>query len=365
MINVNLKDRIQIYQLVVGLTVVTLILIGCLVILTPFFPAMLLATIFTLATWKAFEFIQARLHHKTAIASGLMTLLLAGCFIAPIFIIGTSIAENYAVIYDRIIGFIQTDGDQTAAKLQAVPWVGDWLVKGWGMLSGDKQHLTELMRQYAQPTSGFLLTLATTILHGLLDISLGVIISYFFFRHGTHVAVRIRALIDKFGGHHGQHLLKVSKNTLTGVVYGILGTALLQGVVAALGFWIAGVPGGTFLGLLTFFFSLIPMGPPLIWGPAALWLYSEGQTGWAIFLAIWGMLVVGSIDNFMKPYFISRGSDLPLLLVLLGIMGGALAFGFIGIFIGPTLLALAYTMILEWSTTRSKAGEQFTISSQG
>lgn len=363
MINFNLKDRIQIYQLVVGLTAVTMILIGCLIVLTPFFPAMLLSTIFTLATWPAFEWLQARLRHRTALAAGLMTLLLAGCFIAPLVIIGTSIAENYTLIYDRVLGFMQNDDGATAATLQGVPVVGHWLAKGWSTFLSDKAHLTDTLKQYAQPTSRFLLGLGTTIGYGLLDITLGVIISYFFFRHGMHVAVRIRALIDKFGGNHGQHLLKVTKDTLIGVVYGILGTALLQGVVAALGFWIAGVPGATFLGLMTFFFSLIPMGPPLIWAPAALWLFSEGQTSWAVFLGIWGALVVGSIDNFMKPYFISRGSDLPLLLVLLGIMGGALAFGFIGIFIGPTLLALAYAMVLEWSTTRSKAAEQFAASS--
>jgi len=365
MINFNLKDRIQIYQLVVGLTAVTMILIGCLIVLTPFFPAMLLSTIFTLATWPAFEWLQARLHHRTALAAGLMTLLLAGCFIAPLVIIGTSIAENYAVIYDRLLGFMQNDDGTTAKTLEGVPMAGPWLAKGWNMFVNDKAHLTETMKQYAQPTSHFLLALGTTIGYGLLDITLGVIISYFFFRHGMHVAVRIRALIDKFGGNHGRHLLKVTKDTLIGVVYGILGTALLQGVVAALGFWIAGVPGATFLGLMTFFFSLLPMGPPLVWVPATLWLFSEGNTSWAVFLGLWGLLIVSSIDNFMKPYFISRGSDLPLLLVLLGIMGGALAFGFIGIFIGPTLLALAYAMVIEWSTTRSKAAEQFAVSSSG
>lgn len=359
MINFNLKDRIQIYQLVVGLTAVTLILIGCLIVLTPFFPAMLLSTIFTLATWPAFEWLQARLRHRTALAAGLMTLLLAGCFIAPLVIIGTSIAENYTIIYDRVLGFMQNDDGSTATTLEGVPMAGPWLAKGWNTFVSDKAHLTETMKQYAQPTSHFLLALGTTIGYGLLDITLGVIISYFFFRHGMHVAVRIRALIDKFGGNHGRHLLKVTKDTLIGVVYGILGTALLQGVVAALGFWIAGVPGATFLGLMTFFFSLLPMGPPLIWVPATLWLFSEGNTSWAVFLGLWGLLIVSSIDNFMKPYFISRGSDLPLLLVLFGIMGGALAFGFIGIFIGPTLLALAYAMVIEWSTTRSKAAEQF------
>ena len=198
-----------------------------------------------------------------------------------------------------------------------------------------------------------LIRLVGTIGYGLLDVTLGVLISFFFFRHGLNVATRMRALIDKFGGESGQNMLKICKNTLIGVVYGIFGTALAQAVLAALGFWASGVPGATFLGLMTFFLSLVPMGPPIIWIPAALWLFSEGQTGWAIALALWGLIVISAIDNFMKPYFISLGSNMPLLLVLLGVMGGILAFGFIGIFIGPTVLAVAYSIVLEWSTART------------
>lgn len=354
MLQDTLKDKSLIYQLIAGLSVVTFILLGCFVILKPFFPAMLLATIFTLATWPAFEWLREKSGQKTVLAATMMTLLLAGCFIAPLVIIGTSIADNYGKIYNGILEFLQGDLESTAASLSSVKYVGPYLEKAWTMFMTDKAQMTETLKEYAKPTSAVLVNLGKTIGSGLLDISLGVLVSYFFFRHGLHVAVRIRALTDKFGGEQGEKLLKISKNTLIGVVYGILGTALLQGVVAAIGFMIANVPGATFLGLMTFFLSLVPMGPPLIWGPVALWLYSGGQVGYAIFLAVWGALVVGSIDNFMKPYFISRGSDLPLLLVLLGIMGGVLAFGFIGLFIGPTLLALAYAMLLEWSSTRAK-----------
>jgi predicted PurR-regulated permease PerM len=106
--------------------------------------------------------------------------------------------------------------------------------------------------------------------------------------------------------------------------------------------------------LITFFLSFIPMGPPLLWMPAALWLYTEGNTTWGIFLILWGVLVISSVDNFLKPYFISLGSDLPLLLVLLGILGGIMAFGFIGVFIGPTILAVTYSLMIEWSSTREK-----------
>lgn len=353
-INLNLKDKAQLYQLIAGLSVVTLILIGCLVVLIPFFPAMLLATIFALSTWPAFEWMDKKLKGRTTLSATLMTLFLTACFVLPLVIIGTSVVDNFQKIYTGIQEFLRIDPTITAGKLKGVPYIGQYLEKYWLMFASDKQKLVDLLQEYVGPATATLVRVAGTIGYGLLDITLGVLISFFFFRHGIVVAGRIRALIDKFGGAAGDNMLTICKNTLIGVVYGIFGTALAQAVLAALGFWASGVPGASFLGLMTFFLSLVPMGPPIIWIPAALWLFSEGQTGWAIALSLWGLIVISSIDNFMKPYFISLGSNLPLLLVLLGVMGGILAFGFIGIFIGPTLLALAYSIILEWSAGRSK-----------
>lgn len=223
-------------------------------------------------------------------------------------------------------------------------------------LASDRQGISEYLQKYSQQMTETLLKVGRTMGAGLFDLTLGIVIAYFLFRHGTVTAERMGALIDRFGGEHGRRLLDVCKNTLTGVVYGLLGTALAQGGLAAIGFWIAGVPGATFLGLLTVFLSIVPVGPPLVWVPAALWLFSEDMMWQGIFLSAWGLLVISLIDNVMKPWFISRGSKLPFLLVLLGIIGGVLAFGFIGVFIGPTLLALSYSLILEWSTVRKVAG---------
>ena len=98
----------------------------------------------------------------------------------------------------------------------------------------------------------------------------------------------------------------------------------------------------------SFFLSIVPMGPPLVWLPAALWLYSQGELAWAIFLGLYGLVVVSSIDNVIKPYLISRGGSLPLLLVFMGVLGGLLAFGFIGVFLGPVILAVGYALLSEW-----------------
>lgn len=358
MINFDIKDKSQIYQLIVAISAVTLIIVGCLIILSPFFPAILVATILTLSTWPAFEWMTKRLQGRVALAAGLMTLVLAACFIAPLIIIGTSASDNFGQTYNAIQQSLQGDTGQVAGWLKEIPVVGEKAAKHWMELTSDKQRMQTVLQEYAGPMSQTLLSLGKTIGYGLLDLTIGVIVSYFFFRHGTRVAVRIRALILTFGGERGEHLLDISKKTLIGVVYGILGTALAQGALAAFGFWVSGVPGASFLGLLTFFLSFIPMGPPIIWVPAAIWLISEGNTGWGIFLLAWGTIIISAIDNVMKPYFISIGSNLPFILVMFGIGGGALAYGFIGIFIGPTLLALAYTLVLEWSNSRKISPEE-------
>lgn len=348
-------NRSQIYQLITGIVAVTLILIGCLIILSPFFPAILLATILALSTWPAFMWLNAKLGHRTRLAALLMTIALAFCFIVPLTIIGTSSAENFDKISGLATNALQGDTASVGTHLERLPYAGDFLAKQWRGMTADKETFLKVIEEYAGMTSDGLVKLGASIARGLLDLTLGVLIAYFFFRHGTRAAVRISNLIDRFGGAYGQHLLDVSKNTLIGVVYGMLGTALAQAALAAFGFWLAGVPGASFLGLMTFFLSFTPIGPPLIWVPATLWLYAEGHVHAALFLGLWGLLLVSTIDNIVRSYFISLRGNLPFLLVLLGVIGGVLAFGFIGIFIGPTLLALAYALLIDWSKTREDA----------
>ena len=160
--------------------------------------------------------------------------------------------------------------------------------------------------------------------------------------------------MERLAGQRAERLIQVTAGTVSRVVNGILGTAVAQSALALFGFWLAGVPGAMVLGLLTFFFSIIPMGPPLVWLPAAIWLYFQGETAWAAFMALYGMLVISSVDNIIKPYLISRGGALPLLLVFMGVLGGLMAFGFIGVFLGPVILAIAYALLSEWMNPSEK-----------
>jgi len=184
---------------------------------------------------------------------------------------------------------------------------------------------------------------------GLLQILIALFVAFFFYRDGDRVKQLLaEGMVRLAGPEHGALLVSTAQSAVKGVVYGLIGTAVAQAAVALLGFLIAGVPGAMLLAALTFVLSLVPMGPVLIWGGAAVWLYMQGQVGWAIFMVVYGAAVISSVDNFVKPILMSRAGNLSMLLVVLGVFGGAIAFGFIGLFVGPALLAVAWNLVKVW-----------------
>jgi predicted PurR-regulated permease PerM len=189
-------------------------------------------------------------------------------------------------------------------------------------------------------------------------LTLSVFATFYLYRDGIVVAARFRAGMERIAGQRAHTLIDLAARTVKGVVYGILGTALAQGAAATIGFSIAGVPGPVFLGLLTSVVSIVPAGPPLLWIPAAIWLLQEGSPAWAAFMALWGFFAISGIDNVVRPYLISQGAALPFLLVLLGVIGGLLAFGFIGVFLGPTLLAVGFALVREWTFHEAPARDE-------
>ena len=193
---------------------------------------------------------------------------------------------------------------------------------------------------------------------GLLQLTLSVLIAFFFFRDGDAIMARVRGAVSRIAPTRGLHMLDVAAMTTRAVVYGILGTALAQGVLMAVGLYIVGNKAAPLLGLLTFLLSPVPVGPPMVWIPVGLWMIlSQGETGWGIFLLVWGALIVSSVDNILKPMIISKGSDLPFMLVMLGVFGGVIAFGFIGVFLGPVLLGLGFALVKEWAAPAHAALE--------
>ena len=332
-----------------GLFVLLLVAIGCFVVLRPFLAALLWATILSIATWPAFRRLERVTGGRTTLAAAVMTIVLAVALLVPIGILGTSLADNFARLSSQVISVLEGGPPPPPPWVVELPVVGPDLAEAWHYFGDDSGRFADTVREYAGPATQWLIGLGTKLGRGVLDLALSVVAAFFFFRDGAYGAKRLKVLLDRVAGARGHRLLDVAETTINGVVYGMLGTALAQGALAAFGLWLSGVPGALFLGLLTSLLSFVPMGPPMVWLPATLWLFSTGKIEWGVFMGLWGFLVVSTVDNVIRPYFISLGSALPLLLVLLGVLGGIVAFGLLGVFIGPTLLAVGYTLLREWS----------------
>jgi predicted PurR-regulated permease PerM len=262
--------------------------------------------------------------------------------------VGLRLVDNVSHLTAVISQGLEHGPPEPPAWVADLPLVGHRLHTGWQTLIHDTSRLTATLQRLVVPVSTWLLSQGVALGTGVLYLSLSVLLSFFLYRDGAALATRLQEVTGRIAGARAQQLVDLAVSTVRGVVYGILGSILAQGILAGVGFLVAGVPGAFLLGFLTLFLSLLPGGPALLWLPASIWLYQQDATGWAIFLVLWGLLVVGGADNVIKPYLIGRGSDLPFILVLLGVLGGAMAFGVIGIFLGPTLLAVGYTVVRDW-----------------
>lgn len=343
-----------------GFAVLALLIIGCVAVLFPFLTALLWALILVSVTWPAFVQLDRLMRARRNLSALAMTLLVALVVIAPFAVVAIGLADNAAQLVNAINVQIERGPPEAPTWLPSIPVVGDHLAAYWNSLAHDSRRLAEELRLLLPAVQSALLAAGKAFGSGLVQLSLSVFIAFFLFRDGEAIDNRLISVVSRIDGQRGRHLLNIARGTVTGVVYGILGTALAQGVLASIGFAIAGVPGALLLGLATFFLSVVPVGPPLIWIGAAIWLFQQDQTGWAIFIVLWGVLVVSMVDNILKPLIISRGSSLPFVLVFLGVLGGVVAFGLIGAFLGPTLLAVGYRLIDEWSSNilRPAANEE-------
>ena len=342
---------IQRLEMMAAITLLSLLVIGTIVVLRPFIISMILAAVLAYATWPVYEWLLGRLRSRPGAAATAMTVLLLLTLVTPFAIMGVSLADNAVELLRLLRAALNRPLPPPPDWLQNIPLAGDYLQGKWlAMMQQDEGTPLPQVRAWLQglPLRTWAIDAGAALGQGVVLISFSVLICFFFYRDGPAITTRVQAVMERLTGHRARNLIEVTAGTVSRVVNGILGTALAQSVLALIGFWIASVPGAMLLGLLTFFLSIIPMGPPLVWIPAAVWLYVKGEIAMAIFLAVWGLVVISSIDNFIKPFLISRGGNLPLLLVFMGVLGGLLAFGFIGVFMGPVILAVAYTLLTEW-----------------
>jgi predicted PurR-regulated permease PerM len=335
---------------IIQIAIVALLLIGCIAVLLPFTGTLMFAVVICVTTASLRGYVLKLCRGRGNLAALVMSALLILLLLVPLALLSGTLAQGIesAVRYLRPIMDAGLSADPPK-WLSDLPIAGQIIDTYWHELAASREEMNNLLRQLIDPTRKMALATVSILGQGLLQLVLVIFFAFFIFRDAEKYAEALRNGSQKLAGDLGERMLKLAAATVTSVMIGIVGTAAAQAIVAMFGYLIAGVPGVAMLTFMTFIFSMVPViGATLIWLGAAWWLYDTGQTGWAIFMLLWGMFGISSVDNFIKPILISRTSSLPLLLIVVGIFGGVMVFGFIGLFLGPMLLALGRVLIREW-----------------
>lgn len=318
-------------------------------ILRPFLSALIWATMIVVSTWPIMLAIQHRLWGKRALAVTAMTIALLLVFVAPFTAaIGTIVANA-----DEIVGWVKGLSGMTLPPppefIEKLPVIGEKTAALWREYA--TKGFTDLA-QIIEPYTGQLTRWFATQVgsFGLLSVQflLTVIISAILYSTGEDAARRVRQFGRRLAGDRGDKVVLLAGQAIRGVALGVVVTALVQSLLGGIGLVIAGVPFAALLTAVMFMLAIAQIGAvPVLLG-ALVWLWWQDSTTWFFVLLVW-TVIVGSLDNVLRPILIKKGADLPLLLIFAGVIGGMFAFGLVGLFVGPVILAVAYTLLDAWA----------------
>ena len=322
---------------------------GCVLVLYPFLSAILWAAILTYTTWPLYEHLRVRLRlGRTGAAAG-MVLITAVVIVLPLALAipgGADDADHLRrLVQDALAAGLPGAPDWVAL----VPVIGQNVADLWNGWAADLSAMVMFFKPYFGAAAEFGLTSLLGLANGVLMFLLALFVAFFIYASGDRLSLFVEATLHRIMGARAERLIAITGATVRGVVYGILGTALVQGVLVTFGLWMAGVPRPLLLGVIAGGLSVLPVGAPVVWIPASLWLLTAGHTAWGVFLFAYGIIVVSGADTLIRPFFIARGAQLPFMLTVLGVLGGALAFGLLGVFVGPVLLGVGFTLVTEYA----------------
>ena len=349
------EDRSRQYERYALFAAVALLVLGCYLVVRPFLTAFLWGGIIAISTRGLYERVSRLVGGRRKLAAALTALLLVAVLLIPIAALAINVAGEIPSLTEWVNGALEGGLQTPPGWLSQIPLVGKRAADWWRETAADPSRLRDQVQPFLRPLKDFLVSAASGVGVGVLEFMLALVIASLLYANGERTARVWDRIAFHLGGETGLRQVAVVRSTIRGVFKGLLGTCAVQAVLAMIGFWVAGVPHAFVLGMGTFFLSVVPGGPVVLWLPAALWLNASGSTGWAIFMAVWGLVVVSGSDNIVRPLLIGKGTDAPLAPIFLGVVGGLLAFGFLGLFIGPTLLMIGYNMFKEWFERSERA----------
>lgn len=317
-------------------------------IVRPFLTSVIWAATVVIATWPIMLRVQSWLWNRRGLATAVMTLALLVVFVVPFSLAIGIIVDHSGQIVDAVASVGSMEMPRPPAWLSHVPLAGPGLAHAWEDLSqADIPGILQKVRPYVgmamERFVGAVGELGMIVVQFLLTVAVSAIL----FAQGEAAAALILRFGRRLAGGQGERAVRLAAQAIRGVALGVVVTALIQTAIGTAGLVIAGVPAAALLSAVMFVCCIAQLGPALILVPAVVWMYHSGATTWATVLLAFSVVAI-TIDNFIRPILIRRGADLPLLLILAGVIGGLMAFGLIGIFVGPMVLAVSYTLLDAW-----------------
>ena len=325
------------------------LLFGAYLVLRPFVVPLLWAAILAYATWPLFRRLEESLSTPRMVPSLAMTLGLILLLFGPAVLVSFSLSEEITTAVDTVRALAQDDQGRLLDLVEGVPGVGPALAAGLRPRIADPEALRQSLLGLARLFSGSLREMAGDAARNVVKVGITLITVFFLYLHGQTIVAQVKRAADHLAGQGLWAYMAPVTRTVNAVLYGLILTALAQGVLAGLAYAVAGLPVPALLGLATALLALVPFGAPLIWVPAGLALLLQEQWLAGLGVLLWGLLVVSWVDNLVRPMVISAGTRIPFLLVFFGVIGGIMAFGLIGLFLGPIILSVLLTVWREWT----------------
>jgi predicted PurR-regulated permease PerM len=317
-------------------------------ILRPFMAAAIWAVTIAVATWPVLLWFQRRLWHSRWLAIVAMSTVLLLVFAVPLALAIGTIAVNAEEIVAQMKSLAGFRMPTAPAWIAHLPLVGPKAVLAWQQVAASGvDGLLVRVTPYAGGLAQWLVAQAGNVGVLFLQFVLTLVLTLLMYVSGGPAAVAVMRFGRRLAGERGETAVRLAAQAIRSVALGVVATALVQAALAGIGLAVAGIPWAALLTTAIAFLCIAQIGPSPVLVPAVIWLYWSGHTGWGTFLVVWTVIVV-TIDNVLRPVLIKRGADLPLLLIFAGVVGGLLAFGLVGVFVGPVVLAVAYTLLQAW-----------------
>jgi predicted PurR-regulated permease PerM len=325
-----------------------LALVGwCVWLMRPFIEPLVWGTIIAIAVHPGHEALTERLGGRNRLAACIITVVALLILSGPLSVLTVSLIDTIGTMADRI--GVNIEIPPPPPQLAQLPLIGEPIARLWTLASVNLGAALAQVGPQLRIVAGWLLAVVADAGFSLVKFIVAIIIAGVLLAHARRASAAAHALADRLIGKRGSQFADLAEQTIRNVTRGLLGTALVQSMLAGLGLLVAGVPGAAFLALIVFLLCVVQIGPVLVMIPAVVWVFFHGDTLTLVLLVIWSVFV-GTIDNFVRPYLMSRGGSVPLLIILMGVLGGLLAHGLIGLFIGPIVLALGYELLRAWVT---------------